>query len=241
MKPIKEYINDSLIAGKETFEGLFDDEDDLLNKMPNDAIIDWFNEHVRFNKSLHMGFIPASEALSISDNGTISFQITHGCGYIEYYEQPPKWMKFDEKTWKNTYTYIYYDVTSQKDIERIPQGRNGHIIKFSNNKTQNITVTGHCTFSSKSLKNILIDKNCQIDVQTDDINQLTEIKFTKYSILNYINLINCKLADELFKEYKRLKTKGFVNKYRDILTEMYKSVFALNLNNRKTFILGEVL
>lgn len=40
MKPIKEYINDSLIAGKETFEGLFDDEDDLLNKMPNDAIID---------------------------------------------------------------------------------------------------------------------------------------------------------------------------------------------------------
>lgn len=31
MKPIKEYINDSLIAGKETFEGLFDDEDDLLN------------------------------------------------------------------------------------------------------------------------------------------------------------------------------------------------------------------
>ena len=60
-------------------------------------------------------------------------------------------------------------------------------------------------------------------------------------ILNYINLINCKLADELFKEYKRLKTKGFVNKYRDILTEMYKSVFALNLNNRKTFILGEVL
>lgn len=87
----------------------------------------------------------------------------------------------------------------------------------------------------------MIDKNCQINVQTDDINQLTEIKFTKYSTLNYINLINCKLAGELFKEYKILKTKGFVNKYRDTLTEMHKSVYAFNLNNRKTFILEEIL
>lgn len=154
---------------------------------------------------------------------------------------PPKWIQFVKKSWEDAFSDVCYDVTSQKDIERIPQGRNGHIIKFLNNKTQNITVTDYCEFSSKSLKNILIDKNCQINVQTDDINQLTEIKFTKYSTLNYINLINCKLAGELFKEYKILKTKGFVNKYRDTLTEMHKSVYAFNLNNRKTFILEEIL
>lgn len=230
MKTIKEYINESL----------FDSEDDIMDKKLSSESIKWFEKHVKFVKNIGHSTVPASDVLSVNSDGLLVLKLPIGTR-IEFYEQPPKWIQFDKKSWEDAFSDICYDVTSQKDIERIPQGRNGHIIKFSNNKTQNITVTGHCTFSSKSLKNILIDKNCQIDVQTDDINQLTEIKFTKYSILNYINLINCKLADELFKEYKRLKTKGFVNKYRDILTEMYKSVFALNLNNRKTFILGEVL
>lgn len=230
MKTIKEYIKESL----------FDSEDDIMDKKLSAESIEWFEKHVKFVKNIGHSTVPASDVLSVNNDGLLVLKLPIAT-HIEFYEQPPKWIQFDKKSWEDAFSDICYDVTSQKDIERIPQGRNGHIIKFSNNKTQNITVTGYCTFSSKSLKNILIDKNCQIDVQTDDINQLTEIKFTKYSILNYINLINCKLADELFKEYKRLKTKGFVNKYRDILTEMYKSVFALNLNNRKTFILGEVL
>lgn len=242
MKPIKEYINDSLIAGKETFEGLFDDEDDLLNKMPNDAIIDWFNEHVRFNKSLHMGFIPASEALSISDNGTISFQITHGCGYIEYYEQPPKWMKFDEKTWKNAYTYIYYDVTSQRDIENIPLGKFNRIAEIRNNKTQNLTLNETCNINSSNIKNITYTVNSNILVGAKDLNQLTEIKFTNYSNQNWISLYYNDLGDRLAKEHGRLKTKAFVNKYKDVLTKLRNNnVYALQLNSKKRFILEEIL
>lgn len=229
MKSIKEYIT----------EGLFDSEDDLLDNKLSAESIRWFDEHVKFVKGLGHNIIPAEKVLSVND-GVLTLKLPIATD-IEFYEQPPKWIKFDKKSWEDAFSKICYDVTSQKDIERIPQGRNGHIIKFLNHKTQNIVLDDWCTFESKNLKNIIINKGANIEIITDDINQLTEIKFSKFSSQNYLSLVNCDLAKKLFEEYERLKTKGFVNKYRDILVEMHKSAYAFNLNNKKTFYLDYVL
>ena len=242
MKLIKEYITEGLFEQRQTiYEGLFDDEDDLLDNKLSAESIEWFDEHVKFVKSLGHNIIPAEKVLSVND-GALTLKLPIATD-IEFYEQPPKWIKFDKKSWEDAFSKICYDVTSQKDIERIPQGRNGHIIKFLNHKTQNIVLDDWCAFESKNLKNIIINKGCNIEIVTDDIDQLTEIKFSKFSNQNYLSLINCDLAKKLFEEYKRLKTKCFVNKYRDILVEMYKykSVYAFNLNNKKTFYLDYVL
>ena len=230
MKTIKEYINESL----------FDSEDDLLDNKLSTEAIEWFDKHVKFVKSIGHTIVPANNILSIN-NGLLVLKLPIATS-IEFYEQPPKWIQFDKKSWEDAFSCICYDVTSQRDIERIPQGGNGHIMKFLNNKTQNITVNDWCDFESKSLKNITVDKGCQIGVITDNINQLVEIKFSKYSSLNYLELRKYELVEELFKEYKRLKTKGFVKKYRDILTKMHNNgVFAFVLNYKKTFILEDIL
>ena len=232
MKHIKQYINESL----------FDDEDDLMDNKLSAEAIGWFDEHVKFVKSFYYETIPAREAISVSDNGTISFQIPHGCDHIEYYEQPPKWIKFDEKTWKNTLTYIRYDITSQKDIERIPRGQFNRIAEIQNNKTHNLTLNEFCNINSKNIKNITYTDFAHILVGVKDINQLTEIKFTKYSNENCISLYYNMLGDMLSKEHGRLKTKGFVNKYRDVLTKMYNNnVYALELDRKKYFVLKDIL
>ena len=111
MKTIKEYINESL----------FDSENDLLDKTPTDAIIEWFDENVKFiNCAIRSTRIPARDVLSVN-NGLLTVELPIGT-CIDYYAQPPKWIKFDEKSWGNTFSYVCYDVTSQKDIERIPMG-----------------------------------------------------------------------------------------------------------------------
>ncbi len=231
MKNIKEYINESL----------FDSEDDIMDKKLSSESIEWFDKHVKFIKR-GLGAYSASELLSINDEGETICKYPTACVHIEYYEQPPKWIKFDKRSWEHSFSWVCYDVTSQKDIESIPGGRNGHITNFINKKTQNIIVSDWCDFESKSLKNITVDKGCQIGVITDNINQLAEIKFSKYSSLNYLELREYELVEELFKEYKRLKTKGFVKKYRDILTKMHNNgVFAFVLNYKKTFILEDIL
>ena len=228
---MKKYINESL----------FDSEDDIMDKKLSSESIKWFEKHVKFIK-IGSDIYSASELLSVNNEGETIYKSPIGCAHIEYYKQPPKWIKFDKRSWEHAFSWVCYDVTSQKDIERIPGGRNGHIAGFLNNKTQNITVDDYCYFESKNLKDITVDKGCQIGVKTDNIDQLAEIKFFKSGYLNYLELRECKLSEELFKEYKRLKTKGFVKKYRDILTKMHNNhVFAFALNNKKTFILGDLL
>ena len=232
MKNIKEYMNESL----------FDSEDDLLDKYPQDAIIEWFDKNVIFTKSLvPNGTIPAKEALSINDKGIISLKLQHGIDLIKYYKQPSPNMKFDEKTWMNARTQICYDVTSQKDIERIPMGKFNRIISFRNNKTQNLILNDFTGINSENIKNITYNVNARVLIGAKDIDQLTEIKFSKYSDQNWIILYYNDLGNILAKGPGRF-IKKFVNKYRDILVEMRNNnVYALQLNEKKILVLDDIL
>ena len=238
MKNIKEYINESL----------FDSEDDLLDKNPTDAIIEWFDENVKFIKRLYYYPIPTKEVLSIDDKGIISFQISHGCDHIEYYKQPPSFIKFDEKSCMNTLTAsgtmtcIYYDVISQKDIKNIPLDKFNRIAEFQNNKTQNLILNNWTNINSENIKNITYNVNTEVLIGVKDIDQLTEIKFSKYSDQNRIILYYNDLGQKLSKEHGKLRTKKFVNKYRDVLTKMRNNnVYALQLNEKKVLVLDNIL
>lgn len=225
MKHIKEYLS----------EGLFDDDEDLLDKSP---IIPWFDEHVKFYK-FGDEIVPTKEALSVI-NGKLA--LTRPLSHVEYYEQPPAGIKYDQKSWRNMWSYICYDVIDQRDIKDVYQDQNCQIINFINKKTQNI-ILNYCTsFQSHKLKNITCNFNSKIWVDTGDFEQLAEIKFTKYNNQNWISIWGSDLGKELSKEHGRLKTKGFIKKYKDILTKMKNNnVYAFELDNKKSIHLQDFL
>ena len=121
-------------------------------------------------------------------------------------------------------------------------GKFNRIAEIRNNKTQNLTLNETCNINSSNIKNITYTVNSNILVGAKDLNQLTEIKFTNYSNQNWISLYYNDLGDRLAKEHGRLKTKVFVNKYKDVLTKLRNNnVYALQLNSKKRFILEEIL
>ena len=61
MKPIKEYINESL----------FDSEDDLLDKKHIEAIYSWFDKNVKFVKQYGSSDVSASDVLSVNSDGLL--------------------------------------------------------------------------------------------------------------------------------------------------------------------------
>lgn len=123
MKSLNLYINESLIAGKETFESLFDDEDDLLNKIPSTAV-DWLfdkdNAHIVYN-----GFKTITrehrDVIIYNSKGELSVaqdKRSQNHLLIFLHKPLPNFIRFDEDDINNGYiTFaIKYDVKSQKDI-----------------------------------------------------------------------------------------------------------------------------
>lgn len=228
MKHIKEYINESL----------FDDEEDLIDRRASQEILVWFESRTKiFYRYPNLRIVAAKDILEIVSD-KVCIKIPESIQYIEFYEQPPKWIKFDEKSWKTVNSIIYYDVTSQKDIERIPQTVFGHIVDFINQKTQNITLDSHANIRSKNLKNIKCNFIGIINVSPIDIKQLTEIKFTRKSTNNALAFSSTNLGMMMIKEYDKLGKKKFIEKYKVSLSKMKaNNVFKLIFGLEDSFVL----
>lgn len=135
MKPIKEYINDSLTAGKETFdnltavrEGLFDSEDDLLNKTPDQAIYDYLksidNSHTTRN---------IEKDFSIKD-GIIYDNYPSGRTF-ELDAPLPSYINFDKKSCDTLRFILCYNNITQDQLKRLP----GFISAICTDKVSNLT------------------------------------------------------------------------------------------------------
>ena len=104
MKNIKEYISESL----------FDSEDDLLDKTPDQVIYDYLKSIVRY------GQIKYVEENFYIKNGIVYYK---GSQHFDFtLEDPmPSYMKFDKKTCSGHIIFsLIYDGISQKDLDRLP-------------------------------------------------------------------------------------------------------------------------
>ena len=99
MKSIKEYIT----------EGLFDDEDDLLDKKPDQAMINWLEENTSLEYAL-------KHNRSKVNNGKVYIDPSTNWSSVAVKSNPPKWINFDKKSWEEQAINIKYSIKSQKDI-----------------------------------------------------------------------------------------------------------------------------
>lgn len=104
MKNIKEYISESL----------FDSEDDLLDKTPDQVIYDYLKSIVRHGQTKYV------EENFYIKNGIVYYK---GSQHFDFtLEDPmPSYMKFDKKTCSGHIIFsLIYDGISQKDLDRLP-------------------------------------------------------------------------------------------------------------------------
>lgn len=103
MKPIKEYV----------IEGLFDDEDDLLDKKPSTASLNWFldENNVIFPDE-------NSENLNINNAGELIIKMPRtGLITMNLLNPIPDWVDINKKNWNEFVWFnIMYPVKSQKDL-----------------------------------------------------------------------------------------------------------------------------
>lgn len=129
MKHIKEYINDSLIACKGTFESLFDDEDDLLDKVPDQVIYDYLK-----------GIVKQYQIKYVEENFYIKNGIIYCKGDEQFdlcFEGPiPPYIKFDKDSCVSVLSVLLYDGISQKDLDRVPGG----VWMIESNKLSKLTI-----------------------------------------------------------------------------------------------------
>lgn len=106
MKPIKEYV----------IEGLFDDEDDLLDKKPSTASLNWFldENNVIFPDE-------DSENLNINNAGELIIKMPHtGLITMNLLNPIPDWVDINKKNWNEFVWFnIMYPVKSQKDLPQV--------------------------------------------------------------------------------------------------------------------------
>lgn len=130
MKHIKEYIS----------EGLFDDEDDLLDRRLSTASLEWFldRNNVIFPDE-------NSENLNINDKGELIMQMSYsiprpysGIININLLNPIPDWIKFDKNNWDKFVRFnIMYPVKSQKDL---PTAGN---IQYLSGNLNNLNINAH--------------------------------------------------------------------------------------------------
>ena len=102
MKHIKEYI----------IEGLFDDEDDLMNKKPSTASLNWFldEQNATFpDKNPDRLYINDKGLLSIKNNILTPL-------YINLNNPIPDWIELDRRTFKASIFNLMYPIKNQDDI-----------------------------------------------------------------------------------------------------------------------------
>lgn len=214
MKSIKEYI----------IEGLFDNEDDLLDKKSSQEILEWFDNY--------NNIIINQRFLKILDNGTVSLtQKVDVC----WYKRLPEYIKLDKESWEKYATNtIAFELKTQRDIE----GIYGNIQEICNAEyLQNINIHTDSVLSFrasiKDYKNItLIGDNYKI-LRLGIYNTIKDpgqlLQFN-YKNIKFVHLI-CYGLDDLFLNYK---------KYADLLNGLInKGVVMItfyNKNSRKSMI-----
>lgn len=218
MKNIKEYIN----------EGLFDDEDDLLDKKPDQAIIYWFENNID-NPQWYI-----SNRMIWAKNGIVYRNIP-GDGVMIFNSNPPDWIKFDKKNWPRQYSQINFDVKSQDDINNIP----GRIIWVYSKVFENVEVNTGLNitfFNPVEIKNVkLYNKtNDSIEVRLSRANPSKDTLMNISSVFNEINLDiwNTKLYRNFKAQIKRLGINDFYDKNKEMFLTLYK-------NNVKELLFGD--
>lgn len=207
MKSIKEYISDDLIAGKETFESIFDDEDDLLDKTTDQAAIDWLLKNTDLELPLKHNRVKVN-------NGKVYVDPFINWNTITIKSNPPKWIKFDEKSWEEQPFNIKYSIKSQKDIDNIP----GWIERIEAQTVKNTDInTKFIKFIyTKEIENVILhwDKEDNIHVEfaqtQPDENTLMNISSITNNI--YIDIRKTKLCDKLKRQIKKYGTIDSYNK-----------------------------
>ena len=129
MKHIKEYINDGLIACQGTFESLFDDEDDLLDKVPDQAILDYIKSIVA--PQLRSGV----EKNFYINNGVVYCNRPDRYGFV-FKGTIPSYINFDKESCSSISSVMIYEGISQEDIDKIP----AYITHIKCKKLSNVTI-----------------------------------------------------------------------------------------------------
>lgn len=187
MKHIKEYIS----------EGLFDDEDDLLDRRLSTAALEWFldRNNVIFPDE-------NSENLNINDKGELIMQMSYsiprpysGIININLLTHIPDWIKFDKNNWDKFVRFnIMYPVKSQKDL---PTAGN---IQYLSGNLNNLNINAY----SYNTSPIFIYKS-KINGPIN-INQSKNLRDHNYiSIIDTpLNLKNIKYIKSIGSDYARL-------------------------------------
>ena len=147
MNTLYKYLNDILIAHRETFESLFDSEDDLLDRELTTKGLNWLLD--RKNAFIHDN---AEQKLKVNDNGEITYLYSNIRPLVvTLYKPLPDWIKFDDSLLKDRLEFILnYSVKLQSDIPSIGYIRslqgdlNNMIIKPSQNLYQNRIIFNSC-------------------------------------------------------------------------------------------------
>ncbi len=210
MKTIKEYIKESL----------FDSEDDILNRDPSEAILNWLEKNVF---SWYM----------MKDHVKIKNGVVYHTGkiYAPYFfnVNPPGWVKFDKRSWEDVPTGIKYNVNSQADISNIPgriEGIECDFIKNIDIENSSITI-----INIKDIENIHLsyeDPSVVIHVTFQNGNwkgadviekMLTEL----YSRTNHIiiDIRKSKLSGKFLRQIKKYSLDGFYDKNKNLFDQLF--------------------
>jgi len=208
MKNIKEYINESL----------FDSEDDLLDKTPDIAIYKWLGENTDLEYALKHNRVKVNNGKVYTDTSTNWSPVT-------IKSNPPKWIKFDEKSWGEQAINIKYSIKSQKDINNIP----GWIERIEAPVVKNVDInTKFLEFIyTKEIENIILhyDKEDNIHVEfaqsEPDENTLMNISSITNSI--YIDIRKTKLCNKLKRQIKKYGTTDFYTKNWTLFKTLYEN------------------
>ena len=210
MKNIKEYINESL----------FDSEDDILNRDPSEAILNWLEKNIF---SIYM----------IKDRIKIKKGVVYHAGklYAPYFfkANPPSWVKFDKRSWEDVLTGIKYNVNSQADISNIPgriEGIECDFIKNIDIENSSITIN-----DIKDIENIHLsykDPSVVIHVNFQNGNwggvDVTEKMLTElYSRTNHIiiDIRKSKLSGKFLRQIKKYSLDGFYDKNKNLFDQLF--------------------
>ena len=222
MKDIKEYIIKSFN------ESLFDKEDDLLDKTPNQSMIDWFKDPINARGLWDNDNRKLANDFFINPEGKVDIKRTFRDSLgrsLRLFNPIPKWIKLEEEPWNKVIIInIEYPIKSQKDIP------GAGLISFIEN--------------NKDIKNININVSGKMDEQSilklKGINSIRNLnlKFIDHSaVIRFISIINSNVnfydLSNIQSEGKKLfriiftDEKGPVIKY---LKNVYKEMKDHGLN-----------
>lgn len=207
MKTIKEYINESL----------FDDENDLLDKKPDQAMINWLEENTAGSFLIKKNLIFVNNGIVYNKSNTHSF--------FSFNQNPPSWIKFDERSWIDQSMELTFDIKSQDDISNIP-GRieqvRGNIVKDVDINTFNIIFAG-----VKEIKNVSLhwDKDDDIHVTLTYTNPTedTLMNISAYENSLYVDIYKTKLCEKLKRGIKKYGTTDFYNRNMAFFGTLYEN------------------